>query len=49
MFDLAVPPAIAGRFPCPVCGAEAAFSCNETHRQTDCPACLTVYRVPAGL
>lgn len=37
---------IIGKFPCPVCGAEAEFSYNESYWQTDCPHCLTVYRVP---
>ena len=37
---------VAGKFPCPVCGAEAGFSYGETHWQTNCPACLTVYSVP---
>lgn len=39
---------IVGRFPCPVCGVEAAFSYADAYWQTDCPACLTVYRLPAG-
>ncbi len=42
-WSLAEVEGIIGRFPCPVCGNEAAFSYSETHWQTDCPHCLTVY------
>lgn len=42
-WSLEVLDGITGKFPCPVCGKEAAFSYNETHWRTDCPHCLTVY------
>jgi len=44
-WSLAAVEGVTGKFPCPVCGAEAAFSYSEGHWQTDCPQCLTVYAV----
>lgn len=47
-WSLEVLDSVTGKFPCPVCGQEAAFSYSETHWRTDCPHCQAVYNSVIG-